>query len=136
MSRSSDFGVILWPHLTIPYETVASWDLRRPSQRRYRSGFAPDSLFSSDRNQRHLFVFSGFRPKLFKEPNIIFGDSLTVLAASHSVTRLSEKSLNDECAIFSGDEPVRHSPKSYRNCFALSRRHRIPLRPCCDLKLR
>jgi hypothetical protein len=70
---------------------LAFWDLRRPSQRRCRSGFAPDSLFSSDRNQRHLLVFSGFRPKLFKEPKIVFSNHPTMLAASHPVTRLSEK---------------------------------------------
>src|SRR5258707_14656821 len=71
---------------------LAFWDVRRPSQRRCRSGFAPDSLFSSDRNQRHLLVFLGFRPKLFKEPKIVFSNHPTMLAASHAVTRLSEKS--------------------------------------------
>src|SRR5258708_15932604 len=70
---------------------LAFWDVRRPSHRRVRSGFAPDSLCSSDRNQRHLLVFSGFRPKLFKERKIVFINPLTMLAASHPVTRLSEK---------------------------------------------
>jgi hypothetical protein len=37
-------------------------------------------------------VFSGFRTKLFKEPKIVFSNHLMMLAASQSVTRLSEKS--------------------------------------------
>src|SRR5476651_1169729 len=32
--------------LTVRFRTVASWNFRRPLQRRYRTGFTPVSLFS------------------------------------------------------------------------------------------
>src|ERR1700751_4218706 len=46
-------------------------------------------------------------PKRFKEPKIVFGNHLTMLAASYSVTRLSEKSL-------SRHRPIVPWPNSFR----------------------
>jgi hypothetical protein len=68
----------LWSYpLVPPYRPgQGQWlfrDLRRPLQRRYRSGFAPDSLFSSDRGQRHsLMIFQA-------PPPLRFGAALAVI---------------------------------------------------------
>ncbi len=54
-------GLLTWRHSTAsPYHALAQW-LMRPShslQRRYRTGFTPVSLFSSDRSRRHFLHVS------------------------------------------------------------------------------
>lgn len=52
--------------------TVALWGRRRPLQRRYRSGFAPDSLFSPSRGKGHSFVFWAFAQILKKNQGAIW----------------------------------------------------------------
>ena len=42
--------------LTARPRAVASWNFRRPLQRRYRTGFTPVSLFSSHRGGRHFLA--------------------------------------------------------------------------------